>query len=211
MLDVCAGKGCYLSRPVVWRQIEIVGAHEVADTAALMGILNAGPETIEFLVELIGFVEKNRSTRNEVDNSAVGTGDGRVKLPAGKNVDSARTDGGFHDFFIADNALAAEASVNCAEKMFADRRFSEWEQQSLVYGTGRTLRSGIELANRIGFVAEEFDAEWPVGLRRVDIEDAAAHRILAGHFNDVGRGVADCVEMREQRLEVEGLAAADGA
>ncbi len=192
-------------------QVEILGANEVSDAAALMDLLNAGPEAVEFLAELIGFVEKNRSTRDEIEDGAVGSGDRGVKLPAGKDIHSCRTNRSLDDFFITNYALAAEAGVNCAEEMFADGGFGERKQQSLVYRRGRALGGGIELTNGVGFVTEELDAQGTVGFGRVDIEDAAAHRVFAGHFDDIGGCVSDRVEMREQCLEVEGFAAADGA
>ena len=70
---------------------------------------------------------------------------------------------------------------------------------------------GIELADGIGFVAEEFDAHGALGFGRVDVEDAAAQGVLAGHFDDVGGGVADGVQVGEQSVEVERFAAANGA
>ena len=81
-----------------------------------MGFGDASPEAVELLLELIGFVEQNGGARDEIEDGAVGSGDGRIKLPAGKNVDAAGADGGFDDFFGASNALAAEARVNCAEQ-----------------------------------------------------------------------------------------------
>ena len=54
-------------------------------------------------------------------------------------------------------------------------------------------------------------AHGAVGLGGVNVEDAAARGILAGHLDDVGGGVADGVEVSEQRFEVEGFAAANGA
>ncbi len=85
------------------------------------------------------------------------------------------------------------------------------KQQGFVDRGGGTLRGGIEFANGIGFVAEELDAQGAVGFGRVDVEDAAADGVLAGHLDYVGGGVADGVEVREQGFEVEGFAAADGA
>ena len=72
-----------------------------------MGFGDAGPEAVEFLLELIGLVEEDRGARDEIENSAVGSSDRRIKLPAGKNIDSTGADGGFDDLFVADNALAA--------------------------------------------------------------------------------------------------------
>ena len=95
--------------------------------------------------------------------------------------------------------------------MFADRSFGERKKQSFVHRSGGALRGGIEFADGIGFVAEELDAKGAVGFGRVDVEDAAADGVLAGHFDYIGGGVADGVEMREQRFEIEGFAATDGA
>ena len=57
-----------------------------------MGVGDAGPEAVEFLFELIGLVEKDRGAGNEIEDSAVGSGDRGIKLPSGKNVDAAGTD-----------------------------------------------------------------------------------------------------------------------
>ena len=101
--------------------------------------------------------------------------------------------------------------MDCAEEMIADGSFGEREQQRFVHGIGRTLRGGIEAANGFDFIAEEFDADGALGFGGVDIEDAAAQGVLAGHFDDVGGGVADGVQMGEKIFDVEGFAAAEGA
>ena len=204
MLDVGAGKRRGFLPPSFGRQIEIFGADKIADAAALVDFGDAGPEAIEFLCELIGFVEENRGLRDEIEDGAVGSGDGSVELPAGENVEATGADGGFDDLFVAGNALAAEARMNCAEKMFADWSFGERKQQGFVDGIRRTLRGGIELANGVGFIAEELDAQGAVGLGRVNVENAAADSILAGHFDHVGGGIADGVEVREKGIEIEG-------
>ncbi len=85
------------------------------------------------------------------------------------------------------------------------------KQQRFVHGIGGTLRGGIEAADRFDFVAEELDADGALGFGGVDVEDAAANRVLAGHFDDVGGGVADGVQVGEQGFDVEGFAAAEGA
>src|SRR5208282_6779871 len=106
MLDVCAGQGCGPLPPSVRRQIEIFGANQVADSAALVSFVDAGPEAVEFLLELIGFVEQDCGAGNQIEDSAVGSGYGGIKLPSGKNVDSAGADCGFDDFFVAFDSLA---------------------------------------------------------------------------------------------------------
>ena len=95
--------------------------------------------------------------------------------------------------------------------MFADWGFGERQQQSFVDRRGRTLRGGIELANRVGLVAKKLDAQWTVGFGRVNVENAAPHRVLARHLHHISGGVADGVEVGEQGLKIERFAAAEGA
>ena len=64
--------------------------------------------------------------------------------------------------------------------MLADRGFGEREQQSFIDRSGGALRCGIELADGIGFVAEELDAQRAVGFGGVDVEDAAAEAYWPG-------------------------------
>ena len=107
--------------------------------------------------------------------------------------------------------LPREPGMNCAEKMIADWRFGERQKQGFVHRIRRALRGGIEVADGIDFVAEEFDAHRAIGFRGVDVEDAAAYGVLAGHFDYVGGGIADGVEVGEEIIEIEGFAATDGA
>ena len=108
---------------------------------------------------MIGLVEENGGARHEIEDGSIGSGDGSVELPSGKDVEATGADGGFDDFFVAGDALAAKPRVNCAEKMFADGSFGEREEHGFVDGIGRALGGGIELANGFGFIAEEFDAQ----------------------------------------------------
>ena len=85
------------------------------------------------------------------------------------------------------------------------------KQQRFVDGIRGALRGGIEVADGLDFVAEELDAHRALGFGRIDIENAAAQGVLAGHFDDVGGRVADGVEVAEQIVDVEGLAAAQNA
>ena len=66
-----------------------------------MGVGDASPEAVEFFFELMGLVEENSGARDEIEDGAVGSGDGGIKLPAGKNVESTGADGGFDNFFGA--------------------------------------------------------------------------------------------------------------
>ena len=65
-----------------------------------MGFFHAGPEAVELGAEEIGLVEQDGGARQQIENAAVGAGDGSVELPAGEDGDSAGTHGGFDDFFV---------------------------------------------------------------------------------------------------------------
>ena len=69
------------------------------------------------------------------------------------------------------------------------------EQLGFVEAGLRALGFGVELADGVDFVAEELDAHGTVGFGRVDVEDAAAARELAGHFDEVHLRVADAGEV----------------
>ena len=53
--------------------------------------------------------------------------------------------------------------MNCAEQLIGDRSFRERQQQGLIHGIRGALRGGIEAADRFDLVAEEFDADGPLG------------------------------------------------
>src|ERR1700678_623301 len=210
VLDIGAGESRGFLPPCVWRNVEIFGAHQVADAAAFVDFGDASPEAIELLLELIGLVEENRGSRDEIENGVVSSGNGSIKLPAGEDIESPGADRGFDNFFRPGNALATEPRMNCAEKVLADWSFGERKQERFIDGIGRTLGGGIELANGIGLVAEEFDAQGAIGFGRVHVEDAAAQGVLAGHLDYVSGGIADGVEVREKSVEIEGFAATNG-
>ena len=216
VLNVGSGKCGDLLPPRIRRQVQIFRADEIADAAAFMHVAHALPEAIELLAQLIRFVEKNRRARKQIEDGAVSSGDGSVELPAGKRRDSAGAHGRFDDFLRsrfsrADDALAREPRMNRAQQLFADRSFGERQKKCLVHRAGRALRGRIEAADRVDLVAEKLDAYWPLGLRRVDVQNAAAQRILAGHFHDIRRAVANRVQMRQQGIGIEGLAAPNRA
>ena len=54
MFDIGAGESGGFLPPVVGSEIEIFGTNEIADAAALVDVGDAGPEAVEFFLELIG-------------------------------------------------------------------------------------------------------------------------------------------------------------
>ena len=61
-------------------------------------------------------------------------------------------------------------------------KFREREKSGALDGIRRTLRAGIERANGFDRVAEKLDADGLRSFGREDVNDAAAHGELAGHF-----------------------------
>ena len=94
------------------------------------------------------------------------------------------------------------------QQVLRHRRFGERQQLRLVEAGLRALRFGIEFADGFDLVAEEFDAHGAIGLGRVDVEDAAAARELAGHLDEVHLRVADAGEVVGEHLDVDFFAAA---
>src|SRR4051812_14198495 len=206
MFEISSGQGCDFLPPVIGRKIQVRRANKVPYAAALMRFFHSSPETIEFRAQEIRFIEKHGGIGQQVEYGAVRACDGCVKLPARENCYSGRANGAFHNFFIADDALAREAAMDGAEQLLADRSLGEWQEQSFVDRVGRALRSWIEAADGVHFIAKELDAHGAFGFRGVDIENAATDRVLAGHFNYVGRTVSNCIEVAEQTVEIKGLA-----
>ena len=106
---------------------------------------------------------------------------------------------------------AAQPRMNGGEQALGDWSFGQRQQGRFVERRGGSLRIGVELAHRLDLVAEELDAHRAVGLGGIDVEDAAAPGELAGHLDDVHRGVADAGEMAEQLFDVDLFAAAKHA
>ena len=63
-----------------------------------MGFFDAGPKAVEFAVQQIRFVEQHGSTRQEIEDGAVGSCNGRVELPSGKNSHPSGPHRRFDDF-----------------------------------------------------------------------------------------------------------------
>ena len=176
-----------------------------------MGLFDPRPRSIEFLLQGFRFVGQHGRVGQQIEQAPALTRHGRIKLPAGKHGNAARAHGLLDDFFVAGDALAGEPYVNRTEQIFADRSLGERKQQSFIHRTRRALRRGIELANRLDFVAEELDAHRAISFGRIHIENAAAQGVLPRHFHDIGGRVAHRVEVLEQRFRIERLAPPDRA
>ena len=105
------------------------------------------------------------------------------------------------------DALMAQARVDRGQQVLGDRSLGQRQQFGFVEAALRALRFGIELADGVDLVAKELDAHGAVGLGRVDIENAAAPRELAGHLHQVHLRVAHAGQVRGEGFKVELFAA----
>src|SRR5579864_1124602 len=125
MLHVRTRKTCDFFPPVVRRKIQVHGANEVADAAALVSFFDAGPEAVELGAQQVRLVEQYGRVRKEIEDGAVGAGHWSVKLPAGKNRDSAGANRGLDYLFRAFNSFSRKPGMNCTQKLIADRSLGE--------------------------------------------------------------------------------------
>jgi hypothetical protein len=114
-------------------------------------------------------------------------------------------------FLGTGNAFPGEPGMNRAKQIFADGSFRERQEQSFLDRIGRPLRGGIELTDGLDFIAEELNSQRAIRFRRVNVQNPAAQRVLARHFDHIRREVADCIEMAQQRIDVDGFAAPYGS
>ncbi len=198
MLDIGSRQAGQFLPPVFGRKIQVGGPDQVAHSAALVRLLDARPDVIELGPEPFRFVGQHQGARQQIEHGMTGARHRRIKLPSGKDGDSAGAHGLLNDFLVARDALAGQAGMNRAQQFLADRSLGQGKQQGFVRGIRRALGGGIELADGLDLVAEKLDAHRAFGFRRVDIENAAAQGVFSGHFDHVGRVVADGVEVGEQ-------------
>src|SRR5208282_1601475 len=106
VLNRRSGKAGQFLPPVVRRNVEIRGPHQIADLAAFVGFFDAGPGMIKLLLHTIGFVHQNHSLRDQVKDAAVRARNRSVKLPAGKYGNPAGTHGLLDNLLSPGDALA---------------------------------------------------------------------------------------------------------
>src|SRR6202158_1895911 len=112
MLDVRSGQGRDLLPPMVGRKIQIHGAHEIADTTALVRFFDAGPEAVKFTTQQIGLVEQDGRVGEWIKYGAIASGNRGLDLPPGKDGDSAGTHRSLDDLFRSRDALAGKTRVD---------------------------------------------------------------------------------------------------
>ena len=145
-----------------------------------------------------------------MEKCAIGSGDRRVKLPAGEDACSRVTGGLLDGFGRAFNSFPAQAGVDCPEQLFVDG--------VSVSGRRTTSSTGLEDRWLVGSNLRIDSISSPKNSMRtgrsdsgIDVEEAAASGILPGHLDHIGWGVADGVEVLKKFFKVESLSAAKDA
>ena len=214
MVELAAGEPAQAVVEFPRGDVDVFGADERANAGALVALLDLVPPALALVLHHRRLFEEDaRGRAEEIEQSEVGLRSGgrdrREEFPAGE-------DGGFtgtsREMSLLDRPFAAfecctggraapcEAGVDGGENLLCDRRLGERQQQRLVQRGGGTLRLGVETADGLDLVAEEFDAHGAVHLRRVGVEDAAAQRDLAGHLDHIDARVADREQVLDQHL-----------
>ena len=165
---------------------------------------------IELCPQRFQFVGQHQGTRQQIEHSVIGAGDGRIKLPSWKDGDAAGAHGLLDDFLVAGDALPGKTGMHRPQQFFADRSLGERKQQSFIRGIRRALGCRIKLSYGLDLVPEKLDAHRTLVFRRVHIENAAAQGVFSGHFDYIGGVVANRVEVGQQRVDVERFATAHG-
>ena len=81
--------------------------------------------------------------------------------------------------------------------------FTHRHDQELIQGLDRPLRAGIEAADRLDQVADELDADGPDLVGGIDVEDAAAHAVLAVIVDRILAVVSGLGEQRRERQRID--------
>ena len=89
------------------------------------------------------------------------------------------------------------AGAEALARLLGQRRLAHGQQRDVIETAEGPLRLRIEGADRFERVAEEIEADG-ARARRIEIEDAAAHRILARIGDGAGAAIADMLQPLDQ-------------
>ncbi len=202
------------------RDVDVLGADEIADAGAIVALLDLVPPALALIFDHGGLFDEDAGVgADEIEEGFCGSGDGCEELPAGEDCGftgaggdvGLELGGGLAALELCGGcgAGAGEARVDGLEDLFGDGDLGEREQERGVEGGGAALGFGVEFADGFDLVAEEVDADGAVHFWGVDVEDAAAQGELAGHLDDVDAGVADGEEVVDEHIGEVLLAGAE--
>ena len=175
-----------------------------------MTLLDLVPPAFALVLHHGRLFDKNaRGRAEQIEQGGVGACDRRKEFPAreDRSVSGARRNVGlefpwlFPAFELRTwQARPREARVDRGQNLVGDRRFRKRQQQRFIQRGGGALGLGIEAADGLHLVAEELDANGPVHLLRVDVQDTAAQSDLAGHLHHIDARVADGEEVLDEHV-----------
>ena len=195
MLDAPARQTRDGPPPFLFAQEKLFRTNQVPDAAALVCVRHACEPVVKLAIHCRGLIYQHGSARQQIENRPRNPGQWRVKLPTRKHRDATCHHRLLNDFFRTRNAPAGQPCVNGSEHVFGNRRFRERQNLRFIDRSGRPLRRRIELPYRFDFVAEELDAHRAICLGRINVQNAAAQRMLARHLDHIHRNVADRVQV----------------
>src|SRR3989441_11747932 len=104
-------------------------------------------DEFELGFQVLRFVGDDESAREQMEYGAIGAGNGSIELPAREHGHSARADCLLDNLFGAGNSFSGKSGMNCAEKVVANRSFSQWQEDRFIHGIRGPLGCRFELAD----------------------------------------------------------------
>src|SRR5512146_2874304 len=192
--------------PELGSEVQVLRADQVADPAAFVYFAQALPEVLKFAFQRIWLIQHHGGARQQIEEHGVRAGHWSIELPSREDGDAGGQRRLFQDLFRTRNAPSGESSVNGAQQLLGGGRFGQRQQYHFVQRRGGALGGRVEFANGLDFVAEQLKAGGAVGLGRINVENAAAHGVLAGHLHHISGGIAHRVQVPGKSFHVHGFA-----
>ncbi len=98
------------------------------------------------------------------------------------------------------SSTARQPRIDRPEQSLRRRRLRQRQQQYPIDRRARPLGLRIEAAHRLDLIAEKVNANRPLHLGAIDVENSATHRHLPGHLHHVHARVANREQMLHQHL-----------
>ena len=144
-------------------------------------------------IVLARLVQRRSAQRGALEQSRVGALVGRQRMALARAFVVERLRDGADRRRLVITTIAARTAGNRRSSV-ARRRVDPRRDREAIDDVAAALRFDRELAHRLDAVAEEVDAHRRVGGRGKEVDDAAAHRVLADGAHDVAALVAELEE-----------------
>ena len=97
--------------------------------------------------------------------------------------------------------------MDFGQRFLANGSFRERQKKNFVHRSSRALGAGIEFTDGFHLVAKQLNAQRTIGLGWIRVQQAATHRVLAGHFNHINAGITDGVQVLDKFIHVQQVSA----